>query len=301
MQDLNTLFYYSKIVEHGGIAAAGRALDMPKSKLSRHLALLEERLGVRLIQRSTRQFDVTPIGEVYYRHCKAMMIEAEAAQHSIDQVHAEPCGVIRLSCPIALLHAHVGDMLADFMRQYPKVDIYLDATNRRVDLVAERKDLAIRVRPMPFEDSELVVKVLSDRGICLVASPELLAQHNAPKHPADLAKWPVLVRGRGDQSQQWDLCGPRGETFSMPFEPRFATSDMTALHVAAVAGVGIVQLPHLMVKDELASGRLVHVLQDWAPRREVIHVVYPSRRGMLPAVRALIDHLNTAYAAFDEE
>lgn len=300
MQDLNDLFYYSQIVEHGGLAAAGRALDTPKSKLSRRLAALEDRLGVRLIQRSTRRFDVTPMGEIYFKHCKAMLVEAEAAQQSIDSAHGEPCGVIRVSCPIALLHAHVSVMLADFMTRFPKVEIQLEATNRKLDLVAEGIDVAIRVRPLPFEDSELVLRVLSDRGICLVASPSLVEKYGLPTQPDDLASWPTMVRGGGDKEFVWDLHGPNDETYVERFTPRFITSDMTALQVAALAGVGVVQLPHLMVRKDLASGRLIHLLPGWAPRREVIHVVYPSRRGLLPAVRSLIEHLAESYAAFEE-
>lgn len=168
MQDLNDLFYFVQTVEHQGFAPAGRALGMPKSRLSRRLALLEERLGVRLIQRSTRHFMVTDIGLTYYERCKAMLAEAEAAQEVIDAAQVEPRGVVKLTCPIALLHTHVGGMLADFMLKYPRVVIQLEATNRRVDVLGEAVDVAIRVRPPPLEDSELVMRVLADRGQSLV-------------------------------------------------------------------------------------------------------------------------------------
>lgn len=301
MQDLNDLYYYVQIVEQGGMAAAGRALGIPKSKLSRRLAGLEERLGVRLIQRSTRRFHVTQVGQQYYLHCKAMLVEAEAAQESIDAIHSEPCGVIRVSCPIALLHAHVGQMLADFMVTYPDVSIQLEATNKRIDLVAEGIDLALRVRPRPFEDSDLVLRVLSDRGVGLVASPSLVKQYEMPKMPADILDWPSLARGQAEQGFEWSLKGPDGESITQPHAPRYITTDMTALQVAACAGVGVVQLPHLMVADDIAAGNLVPLLPDWQPEREVIHAVFPSRRGLLPSVRALIDHLAQAYAAFDED
>src|SRR5688572_25591894 len=168
MQDLNDLYYFVQAVDHGGFTPAGRALGMPKSRLSRRIALLEERLGVRLIQRSTRQFAVTEIGRAFYEHCRAMLVEAEAAQEVVDASLAEPRGVIRLSCPIALLHVHVGAMLADFMALYPQVTLNLDATNRRLDPVGEALDLAIRVRPPPLQNSDLVMRVLADRGQCLV-------------------------------------------------------------------------------------------------------------------------------------
>ena len=137
MYDLNDLYFFAQVVDHKGFAAAGRALGLPKSKLSRRIALLEERLGVRLIQRSTRRFAVTDIGADYYRHCKAMLVEADAAQEAIELTRAEPQGTVRLSCPVALVHYQVGQMLADFMAQCPRVQVQLESTNRRVDVIPE--------------------------------------------------------------------------------------------------------------------------------------------------------------------
>lgn len=135
MQDLNDFVWFVKVVDYGGFAAAGRALDLPKSRLSRRIAQLEERLGVRLIQRTTRQFTVTEVGQTFYQHCKAMMVEAEAAEEAVAALQAEPRGIVRLTCPVTLLHVHVGPMLARFMVRYPGINLQLEATNRRVDLV----------------------------------------------------------------------------------------------------------------------------------------------------------------------
>lgn len=152
--DLNDFAWFVHVVEEGGFAAAGRALDEPKSKLSRRIAQLEERLGVRLIQRTTRQFNVTEVGQTFYEHCKAMLVEAQAAQDAIAALQVEPRGVVKLTCPVTLLHVHIGPMLARFMARYPDVSVQLEATNRRVDVVGEGLDVAIRVRPRPFEDSD---------------------------------------------------------------------------------------------------------------------------------------------------
>jgi DNA-binding transcriptional LysR family regulator len=301
MHDLNDLFFYVKAVDHGGFAPAGRAIGIPKSRISRRIAALETRLGVRLIQRTTRQFNVTEIGERYYKHCKAMLIEAEAAQDAVEAVHAEPCGTVSITCPTTLLNVHVGHMLAEFMRRYPAVTIHLEATNRRVDVVAEGIDVSIRVRPRPFEDSDLVLRVLSDRGQCLVANPVLVERHGRPESPADLERFPSLARGTPEESFEWNLFGPAKEEVVQPYDPRLITTDMLALQHAAQAGVGIVQLPLLMVQDDLRDGTLVRLLPEWEPRREVIHAVFPSRRGLLPSVRLLIDHLAERYSSFDED
>ncbi|HVW63874.1 MAG TPA: LysR family transcriptional regulator [Nitrosospira sp.] len=295
MQDLNDLYYYVQAVEHGGFAPAGRALGMPKSKLSRRIAKLEERLGVRLIQRSTRHFAATEAGQTYYMHCKAMLVEAEAAQEAIDTLKAEPRGVIRMTCPIPLVSAYAGMMLAEFMARYPHVTVYLEATNRRIDLVSESVDVALRVRPPPLEDSDLVMRVLADLSQCLVASPALVQRFGYPVAPVVLTGWPSLGLGTAQQIHNWALNGPDGAHITLHHMPRFVTTDMIALRDAAVAGVGVVQLPMVVARDQLAAGLLVRLVPDWAPRREIIHAVFPSRRGLLPSVRALIDFLSQRF------
>lgn len=301
MQDLNDLYYFVQTVEHRGFAPAGRALGMPKSKLSRRVAMLEERLGVRLIQRSTRHFLVTDIGQSYYERCKAMLAEAEAAQEVIDAAQVEPRGVVRLSCPVALLHVYVGDMLAEFMRRYPRVVVQLESTNRRVDVLAEGVDIAIRVRPPPLEDSDLVMRIFADRGQCLVASPDLVKAHGMPGAPEDLLQWPHLALGIPNQPLRWQLLGQQERQATVPLTPRLITTDMIALRDAALAGVGVVQLPRLMVREQIAGGQLVQVLPGWEPRREIVHAVFPSRRGLLSSVRALVDFLAERFAALDAD
>lgn len=301
MQDLNDLYYFVQVVDHGGFAPAGRALAMPKSKLSRRVAALEERLGVRLLQRSTRQFSVTDIGQNYYVHCKAMLVEAAAAQEAIEVTRAEPCGIVRMTCPIALLDATVSPMLAEFMARFPRIEIHLEASNRRVDVVSEAVDVAIRVRPPPLKDSDLVMRVLGERRQCLVAGASLFEQKEKPKVPADLSGLPSLALGSSQSEYAWDLYGPEDSRARISHQPRLITDDMIALRDAAIAGVGVVQLPHMMVRHELARGDLQHLLPDWPPRPDIAHAVFASRRGLLPSVRALIDFLAEQFAALAEE
>jgi DNA-binding transcriptional LysR family regulator len=231
MKDLNDLYYYVQVVDHGGFAPAGRALGMPKSKLSRRIAQLEERLGTRLIQRSTRRFAVTEIGQTYYGHCKAMLVEADAADEAIALTHAEPRGIVRMTCPVALLDARIADMLAAFMAAYPRVEIHLEETNRRVDVVGEGIDVAIRVRPPPLEDSDLVMRMLAERGQCLVACPQLLTG-GIPQVPADLAGLPSMDLGPPQHEHVWHLIGPDGTQAAIRHRPRLAPDQR---HFGAVA------------------------------------------------------------------
>lgn len=291
MRDLNDLYYFAQVVEHGGFAPAGRALHVPKSKLSRRIALLEERLGVRLLQRSSRRFSVTDLGEEFYRHCRAMLVEAAAADEAIALRRAEPQGLVRVTCPVALVHARVSVILADFMLACPKVQIELESTNRRVDVVAEGIDVAIRARPPPFEDSGLVMKIFVQHGWKLVASPGMIGASSVPLVPADLSGFPTLDMCPPSGIHVWELDGPSQARASIHHTPRLVTDDMIALREAAMRGVGVTPLPNMIVSDQLKSGALVELLPDWSPKAGVVHAVFPSRRGLLPSVRALIDYL----------
>ncbi|WP_324741825.1 LysR substrate-binding domain-containing protein [Tsuneonella sp. CC-YZS046] len=289
MQDLNDLYYFVQVVDHGGFAAAGRVLGIQKSKLSRRIRQLEERLGVRLLNRSSRRFSVTEIGREFYERCVAMLVEAEAAEQVVAEVRAEPRGVIRMSCPVALLNFRFGELIARFMVQYPGVEVHLESTNRRVDVIAEGFDLAIRVRFPPLESTDLVMRKLDTSSQCLVASPALVSE--PLMSPGDLAGLPSLDFGPPHGNHQWQLVASGGETAGIPHRPRLVTDDMAALRQAALAGVGVVQLPTMMIWRDIDAGSLVQLLPEWRPPDWVIHAVFPSRRGLLPSVRALLDFL----------
>lgn len=291
MEDLNDLYYFAQVVEHAGFAPAGRALDMPKSKLSRRIANLEERLGVRLIQRSTRHFSVTEIGQAYYRHCVAMMVEAEGAAEVIERNRSEPQGVVHLSCPTALLNFWVGSMLTRFMLKYPLVELHIESSNRQVDLIQEGIDIALRVRFPPLESSDLVMKVLGNSTQCLVASPTLAARLPQSVVPADLVDLPSLHWGSPLRDYSWQLDGPDMASANVRHKPRMVTDDLIALRQAALAGVGVVHLPSVVVRADLQQGNLINVLPEWAPKTGLVHAVFPSRRGLLPSVRTLLDFL----------
>ena len=295
-RDLNDLLYFAAVVDHGGFTAASRVLGIPKSKLSRRVAQLEERLNVRLLQRSTRRLAVTPIGQEFHAHCKAMLVEADAAETVAAATHAEPCGTLHVACPVALLHMQAGHMLAGFALQYPLVTLHINAMNRAVDVLAEGVDVALRVRPLPLEDSELALRMLGTSPQALVASPTLVQRMGAPRTPEDLAQWPSLGNGTPASRHTWSLVDAQGQQINVAHVPRLVTSDMFTLREAAVAGIGVVQLPQALVQEAIAQGRLQAVLPACAPVPESIHAVFASRRGMLTSVRALLDYLAAQFA-----
>lgn len=296
MQDFNDMLYFAAVVDEGGFAAAGRSLGLPKSRLSRRVALLEAQLGVRLLHRSTRKLSLTPAGELYYRHCNAMRQEADAAEATIAQVQSEPRGIIRVVCPVTLAHTVVGPILPDYLRQHPLVHINMQVSNRVVDLVEEGVDVALRVRASLADSGSLVVKHLGLSHALLVASPTLLARQGSPKEPADLARMDTAAMSASDGKAYWKLFGPSGAQHTVVHTPIFIADDLLTLKFVVLEGVGMAILPDYMCRDDIASGRLVTVLPAWAPEPGIVHAVFASRRGLVPAVRSFLDFLGDRLA-----
>ncbi|WP_445954467.1 LysR family transcriptional regulator [Thauera sp. SDU_THAU2] len=241
MEDLNDLAYFVQVAEHGGFAAAERATGIPKSKLSRRVAELEAKLGVRLIQRSTRRFAVTDIGQRTLLHARAMLAEAEAALALSAEETATPRGTVRLSCPPALLQYAVAGMLAKFLCTWPQVVVRVESTNRNVDLWHDGVDLALRVRfatpdgSMPSAHSDEIVKSLARSSHVLVAAPEILTSTTPPTTPAGLAHLPTLGLGNSTDETYWTLIGPAGERAEVRHQPRLVVERR---RLSNVRGVG---------------------------------------------------------------
>ena len=289
--DLNDLYLFAAVVEHGGFSAAGRALNVPKSRLSKRVSQLEERLGVRLLQRTSRRFAVTEVGERFYRHCESMIGEARAAFEDLESIRGEPCGVVRMSCPISLAQSLLAPLLPKFLERHPRVRLNLLASNRRVDVIAEGFDVAVRVRDKLDTDAQLVARSFSANRVVLVASPQFLTIHGEPKSPEDLAALPVLSMFEQEGDQAWELFDSNCAAQRVQVKPRLVCGEFRVLIEAALAGSGIAWLPESACVEELRSGRLRQVLPEWGLPQGILHIVYPSRRGMLPAVRALVDFL----------
>lgn len=289
--DLNDLQFFAGVVEHGGYAAAERALGIPKSRLSRRIAQLELDLGVRLLQRSTRKFAVTDIGQDVYRHAQNMIAEAQAAREAVERVAAEPRGLVRISAPVSLAQRIVGPLLPDFMTAFPQVRVQLIVSNRRVDVIPEGVDVALRVRAQLDDDGELVLRRFGQINELLVASPAYLSARGRPAHPSELGGHATLSMSEDESRQRWTLHGPAEAVVRVDIHPALMTADFPVLMEAAIAGMGIALLPESVCADAVRAGQLQVVFRDWRLPQGICHAVYPSRRGVLPAVRSLIDFL----------
>lgn len=297
MESLDDLAYFALVVQHGGFAAAERATDVPKSRLSRRVAELEERMGTRLIQRSTRRFAVTAVGERVLQHARAMLSEAESARALVDAETSTPRGSLRLACPPALLQAVVSPMLERFLNAWPDVQMQVLASNRSIDVWQDGVDLTLRVRTrdaaLPLEE---IVRPLALSPHLLVAAPSLLTTTPPVTTPADLARLPTLALGQSPGALRMTLYGPDDQRVEQRHQPRLIVNDATALRDAALAGVGCAALPRLLVHDALQSGALQDVLPDWKPAPGLIQAAYASREGLRPVARHLLDHLIRGFA-----
>lgn len=291
MQPLEGFYYFTQVVDHGGFAKAARALGIPKSRLSRHVSSLEGRLGVRLVNRSTRRFVVTDVGHEVYQHATAMLAEADAALEVVEFARAKPCGTLRASCPVALAQSSLAPILPAFLEAYPGVRLELHVSNRRVDVLAESFDVALRVRTRPSGEDGLVMRTFREVDEFLVASPAYLKGAAPLTEPAQLKAHTTLDYAGEFDRRPWELLGPAGESAAVEHQPRLVCHDFVVLHQAVLAGLGVARVPESVVRADLKSGALVRVLPAWRSPQGIVHVVFPTRRGMLPAVRAFIDFL----------
>ena len=287
MQDLNDLYYFAMVVEHGGFAAAERALGIPKSRLSRRITQLESDMGVRLLQRSTRRFAVTDVGNSVYRHAQTMLAEAQAARDVVDRLSATPRGLVKVSVPVSLAQQQMPMLLPDFIALYPEVRVQFQVTNRRVDLINEGFDVALRVRSKLDDDGSLVMRSFGRIQELLVASPRYLDGMGRPATPDDLAEHVTLSMGEDDARQRWELHGPDNEVRNVDLRPRIAGFDFPMLRSLAWQGVGITMLPETLCAELVRARELEVVLPEWRLPQGICHAVFASRRGMRSAMKSM--------------
>ncbi len=291
MNDLNDLYYFAMVVEHSGFAAAERALGIPKSRLSRRISQLETDMGARLLQRSTRRFAVTDVGQSVYRHAQSMLAEASAAREVVDRLSAEPRGLVRVSVPVGIAQESIPKLLPDFLARYPLVRVQLHVSNRRVDVINEGFDIAIRVRAKLDDDGSLVMRSFGQIQELLVASPKYLDRAGRPRDPEELANHTTLSMSEDEARQRWELQGEGGEIRKVDLKPRVAGFDFPMLMALAKQGLGITLLPETICADAVRNRELEVVLPAWRLPMGICHAVFASRRGLLPAVRMFIDYL----------
>ncbi len=296
MADLNEMAVFVKVAEELSITNAARSMGLPKSTVSRRLARLEERLGVRLIHRTTRNLNLTEVGVAFYERCARLIAEAEEAELTVSELQQFPCGHLRITAPTTFAVAFLRPILTDFMAKYSDVTVEVMLSSRVVNVIEEGFDLAIRIGRL--EDSTLVARKLGPTSARLYASPRYIAAHGCPKTPEDLAEYECLLlgggnphTGGGNPHAEWRLQHPKHEQVSVSVRGRLVVNDMLFLRDATLAGMGIALLPSFLCHEQVRAGTLQQILPGWNPPEMAIFAVYPSRRYLSAKVRVFLEFL----------
>lgn len=289
MRNLNDYYFFVQVVEQGGFAPAARHTGTPKSTLAKRVAALEAELGVRLIQRTSRRFTVTELGQQFYRHAAAMLIEADAAEDIVKGRLAEPSGTVRITASVPAAQGLLAKALVELAVAYPKIRVSLHVTDRFVDMVQEGFDIAVRNHFAPLPDSGLVQRRVASEPICLVASPAYLAARGTPRLPQDLQQHSGLISSMA--GGPWRLESENGVMVEVALTPRMHADESTVLLHAAQEGLGIACLPRHMCEAAKAAGRVQRVLPEWRAGTVTTTLLMPHRRGQLPSVRLVADAL----------
>lgn len=289
--DLNDIVVFTKVVETKSFTGAAEQLGIPKSTVSRKLAQLEERLGVRLVQRTTRKLALTDIGEAYYARCSRIVADVAAAELLVTDMQSTPRGRLRVTSTVEFSAQYLGAIVSAFLADHPDINVELDGTDRVVDLIEENYDVAVRFGPLP--ESSLIARRLCGVSLVLCAAPAYLARHGTPSHIDDLDEHDHVLFTPSSRNQTWTVVsGDASYEFGRP--ARFASNTFGAVRAVANSGGGIALLTDYLVADDLAAGTLVRVLPEWTTRPTDIHAVYIQRTNLPPRLSRFLDHLAKA-------
>jgi DNA-binding transcriptional LysR family regulator len=287
MDRMTSMATFVKVVESGGFSAAARTLSMSPSMVTAHVQSLEERLGVRLLNRSTRRVSLTEVGHAYYERCLQILAEADDADQIAQALQSTPRGTLRLNTSIAIPPL-LAPVVAEFVALYPEVSVSLTMTDRMIDLVEDGFDLAVRNMSVP--DSSLVVRRVATYRFVVCGAPGYLAARGIPGQPADLSQHNCLVCSQSAWGNEWRFAGPDGEQ-SVAVEGNLQANSDNALRLAAVHGQGLALAPSFLLIEEIKSGRLVPVLTEFLQTEHAINAIYPHRHHLSAKVRSFIDLL----------
>jgi DNA-binding transcriptional LysR family regulator len=288
---MTSMTTFVKVVESGGFSAAARALDMSPSMATTHVQALEERLGVRLLNRSTRKVSLTEVGQAYYERCLQILAEMDDADQVAQALQVTPRGTLRLNTSVAI-PPFLAPVVAEFAALYPDVSISMTMTDRMIDLVEEGFDLAVRNMPVP--DSSLIARRVATYRFVVVGSPSYLAARGTPKVPADLAQHNCLIYAHSAWGNAWRFADADGER-SIPVSGNLHANSDNALRLAAVHGQGLAMVPSFLVVDEIRTRRLVPVLTEFLQSEYAINAIYPHRHHLSAKVRSFIDLMSKRF------
>ncbi|OIQ48637.1 MAG: LysR family transcriptional regulator [Gammaproteobacteria bacterium MedPE] len=285
---LDGVVIFSQVVTNGSFTKTADQTGHSTSYISKEVNKLESRLGVRLLNRTTRTLKLTPEGELYYQQCLRVLEDLCEVEQVLDGAKTEPQGTLKISCPVSFGASKFGPIFTQFLLKYPQVNLDIELSDTKVDLIEEGYDLVIRASGS-LEDSNLICKRIMSSTDVTIASPEYIQRKGMPKHPNELIEHDIIGYKNSPQPKVWDYVGHSGEKIVVKMEPRII-SNLSEMKVEfCLAGLGITRLPIINVLDELNSGQLVEVFPDYENYKIDCFLVYPSRKYMSAKVRCFID------------
>lgn len=301
MYSVDDFYYFFLVVKYRGFSAASEATNISKSKLSRHVVDLENKFDVQLIQRTTRYFKVTAVGQELYEECCKIMGQVEAAENVLTQRLVEPEGLIKIACSPLLAQSHLRVLISQFLKTYTKVNVAIELTNRQIDLMNDSIDIVIRSNLDYNNHNDLVIRDLAHSNHYLVAHPDLV--ENIDIHqPTDLYQLPTIGYGIQNPYYAWRLKNQfTGEQFSFPIQPRITTNDFSGVYYAAKDGLGIADLPCLIIEPDLRNGSLVRVLKQWHSNESTLQIAYSQRKGQRFLIEKLVDNLIKGFRNYHDD
>ena len=288
MDNLTGMAIFARVVEARSFTAAAAALDLSKSAVSKQVARLEDRLGARLLNRTTRRLSLTEVGAAFYERCARILVEVEDAELAVGRLQDAPRGTLRINAPMSFGQLHLAPAVADFLNGHPGLAIDLTLNDRIVDLVEEGYDVAIRISRLA--DSSLIARRLvpSRRVVC--GSPAYFERHGVPRHPADLRRHNCLLYSYLPSAEEWQFVGPDGPA-AVRVSGTLRANNGDALEAAMLTGLGVALQPTFIAGRDLQAGRLVAVMPDYVDESASVYAVYPHIRHLSAKVRAFIDFL----------
>lgn len=293
MDKLASMAMFVRVVEAGSFAAAAGESGVSPTMAGKHVRAIEQRLGARLLHRTTRRQQLTEVGQLYYERCKQVMADIELADASASELQATPRGTLRMTAPLTFGSRQLVPVLTAYLEQHPQVSIELALDNRVFDLVGEGFELALRIGHVV--DETLVARPMQPFRMLLAASPDYLARHGVPQRPEDLAWHQCLSLSNWKSRDRWQLQHAVDGVIEVDVRCRFAVDNGEGLRIAALAGAGVILQPELLLGDDLAAGRLVHVLPGWGSTPRQMHLLYPPDRRPTAKLRSVIEHLLAAF------
>lgn len=293
MDRLTSMAVFVRAVEAGSFAAAASALGLSSPMVGKHVRFLEDRLGARLLTRTTRRQSLTEVGRAFYERCRIVLAEAEAAEALAADLRVAPRGLLRINAPMAFGAHDLMPMVADYLRRNPEVEIEVTLNDRIVDLVEEGYEAVIRIAPLP--DSSLVARRLRPYRLVACAAPPYLAERGAPARPSDLAHHECLGFAHWVPRDRWDFTDAEGTMHAVEVRGRVSINSGQALRAAALEGLGIILQPEGLLRDDLAAGRLVRVLPGYDPPSRPMHILFAPDRRPTPKLRSFIDAVVEAF------